>query len=191
MTHFEPGKIIKTFTTKSGHEAVIRYPKWEDLDEMVRFINTVSYEDIYVTFSGESINKEGEMYYLSDMIRGMEMQNSVYLTCFVGGRMVGSCTVLRDLVSRKRSYHVATYGITIANGYRGEGIGLELSQATLSEAIKMIPGIRMFTLNVYGPNTPAQALYKKLGFTECGRIPKAIWYKGSYIDEIKMYKQIA
>lgn len=30
MTNLLPGRTVKTFTTKKGKQAVIRYPKWED-----------------------------------------------------------------------------------------------------------------------------------------------------------------
>ena len=39
---------------------VIRYPKWEDLEELTRYINKLSSEDTFVTFSGEEIKKEEE-----------------------------------------------------------------------------------------------------------------------------------
>src|SRR6266446_3223369 len=103
MTNFISGQIIHKFTTKKNREVIIRYPKWEDLDEMTKYINEVSQEDTYITFSGETIRKEGEMYYLAEMIKGMELQNNIYLACFSQDLFVGSCTIMRDLSSRKRS----------------------------------------------------------------------------------------
>jgi RimJ/RimL family protein N-acetyltransferase len=190
MANFNPGKIIRTIKTKDGREGTIRYPKWEDLDMMTAFINTISKEDIFVTFSGETIYKDGEMYYISEMFKSMELENSIYLACFVDGKMAGSCTVLRDVSSRKRSYHVGIFGITIGKEFRGQGIGEQLAMITMEEAKKEIPGLKMFILNVYSENKKAQALYKKLGFSECGRTPKSVWYKGDYIDEIKMFLPI-
>ncbi len=48
----------------------------------------------------------------------------------------------------------------------------------------------MIILNVYGKNLKAQNLYKKIGFKECGRLKKGLLYKGKYIDDIKMYKEL-
>lgn len=191
MIHFVPGSKVSTFTTRNGQEAVIRYPLWEDVEAMTNFINELSHEDTYITFSGETITKEGEMYYLTEMFKSMEAQNSIFLSCFIGSNLVGTCTVVRDLRSRKRSYHVGIFGITIAQQFRGEGIGEELAKVALTESVKKIPGLKIFVLNVYSPNTIAQQLYKKLGFIECGRIPKSVWFKGEYLDTIKMYKEIA
>jgi len=187
MANFIPGKIVKTFITKTGQEAVIRYPKWEDLDAMIDFINGISAEDIYTTFSGEVIYKDGELHFLTEMIKSMEHRNGVYLTCFVEGNMAGSATVLRETAHRKRSYHVGMFGINIDKNFRSNGIGEEFAKETLKEAKRHIEGVKMFTLNVYAPNEVAINLYKKLGFKESGRIPKAIWYKGDYIDLINMY----
>jgi RimJ/RimL family protein N-acetyltransferase len=45
-------------------------------------------------------------------------------------------------------------------------------------------------LDVFSINGNAQNLYKKLGFKETGRLPKRILYRGSYIDETKMYLEL-
>lgn len=190
MSHFIPGKIVKTFTTKKGKEAVIRYPKWEDLSQMLSFINRISLEDTYVTFSGEVVTEEGEMYYLAEMFKGMEIGDNVYLSCFVENQFAGSCSILRDMLGRRRSYHVGVYGITIAKDFRGEGIGEELSVATIEEAKNMISGLTLLRLQMYGPNVVARHLYEKLGFVEYGKLPEGVWYQGEYVDEIIMYKRI-
>lgn len=187
MSNLIPGKIVREFTAKNGKNAVIRYPKWEDLEDMVGYINEVSKEDTFITFSGETINKDGEMYYLSEMFKGMELQNNIYLACFIDNTLVGTCTVMRDLQSRKRSYHVGIFGVTIAKDFRGIGIGETISKCTIDEARKNINGLKMLTLNVFSPNTVAKNLYKKLGFVEYAKLPKGVWFKNDYIDEIKMY----
>ncbi|MCD6242764.1 hypothetical protein J7K06_03650 [Candidatus Bathyarchaeota archaeon] len=35
------GQIIQTFTLKDGRKAVIRAPRWEDLDDLMDFINSL------------------------------------------------------------------------------------------------------------------------------------------------------
>lgn len=190
MTNFIPGKIIKTCVNKKLQDIIIRYPKWEDLSEMIVYINSLSQEDIFITYAKETITKEGEMLYLTEMFKAMEVGNSIYLACFFKNALIGSCTVMRDMQSRKRSFHVGILGITIAKEYRNTGIGEVLVKTALEEAKKNILGLKIITLNVYSPNITARHLYKKLGFVECGRIPKGVWYKGDYIDEIKMFKNV-
>jgi len=46
--------------------------------------------------------------------------------------------------------------------------------------------LKVIVLDVYEKNLPALNLYRKMGFKEVGRIPKAIFWKGRYIDDIKM-----
>lgn len=187
MTSFVPGKEVKTFTTKNGKTAVIRYPLWTDLDQMIAFINKLSFEDTFITFSGETITHDGEMYYLSEMMKSIELKNAVYLACFVDGQLVGTTTIIRDMQSRKRSYHIGIFGITIAKDYREIGIGEVLSRTIIEESKKQIPGLKILSLNVFSPNLRAQSLYKKLGFTQYALLPKGVYYKGDYVDEIKMF----
>ncbi len=187
MINFIPGKIVKTFITKTGKTAIIRYPEWTDLDQMVLFINKLSLEDTFITFSGETITHDGEMYYLTEMMKSMELGNAVYLACFVDEKLVGTATVLRDLQSRKRSYHVGIFGITIAKDFREIGIGETLSRSLIEETKKQIPNIKILTLNVFEPNTRARSLYKKLGFTQYALLPKGVYFKEDYVDEIKMF----
>lgn len=187
---FFPGEIIETFVTKKGKQAVIRFPKWEDLDQMILFINKISEENTYTTFSGETIYKDGEMYYLSEMFKSMERKDGIYLACFVNETIVGSATIIRDIAQRKRSSHIGIFGITIAHDFRNEGIGEKLSEDIINLSKTRIENLRLITLNVYSPNIIAQKLYTKLGFREYGRLQEGIGYADNYIDEIKMVKKI-
>jgi len=186
VTNFIPGKIIEIFETKKGNSIVIRYPKWEDLDSLTSFINEVSKEDTYITFSGEKVTKEEEVEHVLNLFRGIEYLNRVYLCCFAGSELVGTASIDRVLTGRRRRRHIGLFGITLAQKYRGEGIGEKMSRIIIEEAKRHIPGLTMLLLNVYGQNHIAQSLYKKLGFKEVGRMPKGLIYKGEYDEEINM-----
>jgi L-amino acid N-acyltransferase YncA len=41
---------------------------------------------------------------------------------------------------------------------------------------------------VVGNGAMSIHVYEKFGFKECGRIPKSLFYKGEYVDEIVMVK---
>jgi len=69
------GQIVKKFVSKKGKEVVIRYPKWEDLEEFTRYINKLSKEDTFITFSGEEIKKEDEAKVLSEWFYQLEMED--------------------------------------------------------------------------------------------------------------------
>ncbi|PWU22710.1 hypothetical protein C5B42_05270 [Candidatus Cerribacteria bacterium 'Amazon FNV 2010 28 9'] len=191
MSHFIPGKIIKEFTTKSGKHAIIRYPKWEDLDAMLEHINTVSKENTFITFSGEQETLESESKYLASEFESIEEGNACKLFCFVEEKFAGVCDVHRVLMNKKRSLHVGTLGLVISKEFRGDGIGAILMQTTIDEAIQQIKGLRLIQLSCFAANTPALNLYRKLGFAEVGRIPQKLLHKGEYIDEVWMTKTVA
>jgi len=92
---FVPGHIVKKFISKKGKEMIIRYPKWEDLDEFTRYINKLSCEDTFVTFSGEEIKKEYEARALSEWFYQLEMGDKVVLGCFYKEKLLGLANIDR------------------------------------------------------------------------------------------------
>jgi RimJ/RimL family protein N-acetyltransferase len=47
--------------------------------------------------------------------------------------------------------------------------------------------LKLVYLFVFANNKRARYFYRKVGFRDCGRIPKAILYKGKYVDQVFMY----
>lgn len=186
----QEGTIVYTFKTKSGQDGVLRYPRMSDANEMTEYINTISAEDTFITFSGEAISYDDEYTYLDDQMKRIVRGDVVKVICEVNGKMAGICDVYRNLTGRRRSYHIGVFGISVAKEFRGEGIGYKLARCTIAEAKKNITGLRIVTLSVYGPNAIAKSLYEKIGFKEFGRLPKGVWYRNDYIDEISMYLEI-
>ncbi|MGB9707665.1 MAG: GNAT family N-acetyltransferase [Microgenomates group bacterium] len=182
---FIPGKIIKKFSSKRKREIIIRYPKWEDLDEATKYINNLSKEDTFITFSGEKIKKSEEAKTFSDWFFQMEMGDKVVLATFDKEKLIGLTNVDR-VNNRKRSLHVGVFGISVEKNYRGEGIGFILAKTVIEEAKEKIRGLKMIVLNVFSPNYKALNLYKKLGFIEYGRLRNGLLYKNNFIDEVKM-----
>jgi RimJ/RimL family protein N-acetyltransferase len=190
MKTFTPGVIVHEFIGKNGEEIIIRFPERSDVDDLTRYINAVSKEDTFITFSGEQIVKEEELVYLEDQITKMDSGDAVLLMATVNGAIIGSAGVNRKESSRSRGKHIGIFGISLAKEYRGQGIGYELATCTIQEAKFNIDNMRLITLTVYEPNVYAQRLYKKLGFKEYGKLPKGIWYRDQYVDEIEMYLEI-
>jgi len=108
------------------------------------------------------------------------------LFAFDGDKMVGNCDVKKGLY---RSAHVGVFGLVLKNGYRNDGIGRQIAEATIKLAQERL-GVRMVELHVYSENEPARNLYRKLGFVECGVLPEAIEYRGRMVDQIHMYKRL-
>jgi RimJ/RimL family protein N-acetyltransferase len=187
MTYFNPGRFVKAFQSKQNEEIIIRYPMWEDLDELVRYINKISKEDTYITFSGEAISRDEEIAYLTSCFRNMEHGNSVILFAVCGAQIIGTCSVDRVFTHRRRAQHVGSFGITVEKEFRNKGIGFVMAESVINEAKNKMNNLEVITLDVYSENERAIKMYQKLGFKHAGSIPKGLKYKDRYLDDVKMY----
>ncbi|MEN9560290.1 MAG: hypothetical protein RLZZ502_1501 [Pseudomonadota bacterium] len=82
--------------------------------------------------------------------------------------------------------HSCDLGIGLLQAYRGQGLGTQLLEACLAGARRT--GFERMQLSTYSHNTPAIALYKKMGFIEEGRQVRARFLDGMYSDKILMAK---
>jgi len=182
----EAGRVVKTFTSKKGHEVVIRYPRWEDLDDLTTYINELSQEDTFIEFSKEAVTKESEARYLSSNFCAIEKGDMIQLFLFVDRKFAGNCAVTRGI---RRRAHVGEIGIAVSKNFREEGIGTVFLE-TLIEEIKKMKGITVLTLTCYENNPRALHVYEKLGFQKVGVVPGAIAFHGEFVGEVMMYKTL-
>lgn len=190
MPKFIPGQTIKTAVTKKGRTVTFTYPKWEDVKQMTEYINELSKEDTFIGYSGEINTLQDEAKYLSSLFPKIENGDAVVVHAFINGKLAGRCDIFRNLELKKRERHIGTLGLTLKKDYRGEGLGELILKTTIEEAKKMIEGLRIIRLGVFGNNHIAQSLYKKIGFKETGRTPGGILYKGEYVDHIDMHLNV-
>ena len=94
------------------------------------------------------------------------------------GRIVGWVDIQRE--TRPVHAHVGQLGIGVLPEYRGRGIGEKLMRASIDAA--RAAGLEKIELHVYGRNTRAAALYRKLGFVHEGTRIKAKKIDGAYDD---------
>jgi len=185
-TSFIPGAPVVQFETKTGAEVLVRYPRWEDLPQLLQFINSLSAEDTYVALSGEQLTFEEEADFLLNWFKRMEFGDGVYLVCESDEHIVGGCGIERVESDRTRGEHVGSFGLSIAKEFRGQGLGENLSKAAIEEAKTNMPNLQIITLTAFAENIPAVTLYKKLGFIETGRMPGGYKYKKKYQDKTEM-----
>ncbi|KAB7693161.1 GNAT family N-acetyltransferase [Plesiomonas shigelloides] len=86
---------------------------------------------------------------------------------------------------RPRLKHSASFGIAVAKGFRGKGIGSLLMEHLLSYCDTEL-GLTRLELEVHASNTTALSLYKYFGFEIEGIKRKAILVDGDLIDIIIM-----
>ncbi len=91
---------------------------------------------------------------------------------------------------RKKLSHTAEFGMGVLKDYRNMGIGAMLIREMIAWAEKN-ERLEKLTLQVFANNEKAIHLYKKFGFREEGRLPKAIKnLNGEYIDNVMMYRML-
>lgn len=181
------GKIVYKGKTKTGRELIFRYPQEEDLNDLVRYINTLSAEQTFIRFQGERLSHEEEKEYLEKILKRIKEKKDVHILAFVEDQLVGKGDIrLRDKIDA----HVGDFGLTIAKDYRGQSIGSLLLQKTIDEAKKNLLGLKIITLGVFEDNAIAIQLYRKYGFKEYGRLPEGVFRRGQFADHIYMYKKI-
>jgi RimJ/RimL family protein N-acetyltransferase len=107
------------------------------------------------------------------------------LVALARGEVVGMIDFRND--GRRRMAHTGAIGMSVLPAWRGEGLGRALLEALLDWA-GASPRIEKIELNVRADNERAIELYRKLGFLEQGRRPRAIKLApGRYVDDVLMY----
>jgi ribosomal protein S18 acetylase RimI-like enzyme len=153
---------------------------------MTEYMNTLSAEDTYISFSGEQLSVREEAEYLGSVFASAELGNMVKLFCECEGQIVGIADVRRELSRKERSKHVGIFGLTVAKEFRNDGLGETLAREAILHAQKEMPNLRLIWLHCFSINTAALHLYSKLGFSEVAKISGELLYKGEYIDGIQM-----
>ncbi len=180
-------KDIILKTNLNGLNVLLRYPKQGDAKLMCDYINILSKEKTYITWQGEEIKFTDEQKYLDKQIKRFKSKESVQLLLFVNNNLSGISSI--DLGERVQD-HIGSFGISILKEFRGMGLGKLLMKNMLEEAIKNLPRLKIITLEVFAENKKAISMYRIFGFEEYGKLPDGNKYKGKFVDDILMYKEI-
>lgn len=157
----------------------------------MNFINELAEEDTYIVFSpGDNMSLEAETEFLNGNLSKDAQKRGSFVVAEIDGKIIGTTDIRLDEHGRKRSDHVAVFGISILSKYRGEGIGKELMSIALDHAQNFLEGIRLIKLHAFKENDPAIKLYEKFGFRTVGEVPSAYLFKGKYSDEVTMIKEL-
>ena len=108
-------------------------------------------------------------------------------TCLVATRdnkIVGMIDNWTD--RRHRVKHVTCFAMSVAEDYRGNGVGQSLLN-TFIEWVKSNPTLQRIELHVHSDNKTAIKLYERMGFEREGVRKQAIKYEdGRVVDDIIM-----
>lgn len=172
------------FTAKDGRTILLRKPRWDDLDGLLDFINSLVNEEAPINRT-EEVSRSDQIEFLARRLSSIENGRIIQLVAKEEGKIVGNADVTK--LSGRES-HVGKLGIGVRSGYRRIGIATKLVEILIRQAKK--ERLKIILLAVYENNLPAIALYRKLGFKEVGRTPKGVYWKGKYIDDIRMAIEI-
>ena len=178
----KPGTIIKTFKSNKGREVVVRTIEFGDLDGLLCYANALIDEDTTVLLSGKPLTREEEEKYVKAEIEKLEKDTEITLIGIIDGKIVAECNLR---IGERRKSHTAGIGISVSKEFRSQGIGRKLFEILIGEAKER--GLKLLTLSCFESNQTALRLYESLGFRKCGLIPKTLFYKGKYENEVIMY----
>jgi L-phenylalanine/L-methionine N-acetyltransferase len=103
----------------------------------------------------------------------------LHLVAVAEGKVIGSAGLHANAAVRRR--HVMSLGMAVAGPWQGRGAGTALLSALCHQADNWL-GILRIELTVYTDNTPAIALYRKLGFVKEGTHRGFAFRNGLYED---------
>jgi ribosomal protein S18 acetylase RimI-like enzyme len=99
------------------------------------------------------------------------------------GRIVGYAELKGDQF--RAGLHRCELGIAVERPYRRLGFGRQLLAAAI-ELARASQTVEWIDLLVFGHNAAARALYRDMGFSECGTVPDRFRIGGRSIDDVIM-----
>jgi RimJ/RimL family protein N-acetyltransferase len=171
---FRPLRVI----LKDGRTAVIRRAEAADAGAVIAHVDAVGAEGIHLMTEklGKTAKEERSIF------RKADGRSGLYLVAAIGREIVGSADIARGRQVKNR--HTASLGIALRRDARGVGLGSAIMRSMIDWARTV--GIRKLTLGVFATNKAAIVLYRKVGFTQEGRLRGQVILNGKPVDELLM-----
>jgi RimJ/RimL family protein N-acetyltransferase len=169
-----------TKTTVKGLKVTLRSPESGEGEALLATMREVIRNNPHLltqieefTYTAEQENEMIQKY--SDHL------DQVIIVPEVEGKIVGMFDFRAG--TKKRDAHTGEFGVSLLPQFQGQGIGTFVMETFLDWA-KSNPRIEIVRLRVFAANTPAIALYRKLGFVEEGREVRGIKLGPSHYDDV-------
>lgn len=168
----------ETAALKDGRRLTIRPSRVDDAEGLLKNVNLVCAEDVYLLMDEIPWDLDRERAWLSEF----DGIRNVLFIAALDGEIVGQADCHGGLWPKTR--HVGAIGIAIRDGWREAGLGRILMERILEWMRSR--GFQRAVLDVFATNARARRLYESLGFQVEGVRRKHFLIRGEYVDEISM-----
>jgi GNAT superfamily N-acetyltransferase len=140
----------------------------------IRTATVDDHDDLFVAFS--RIVGAGEGFPQSPPVTRHEFDDywvahsSAISVARFGSYLIGAYYIKPNFVGR--AAHIANAGYFVLAAYRGTGVGRSLVEHSMLEARRL--GFDALQFNLVFESNPVRTMYERLGFSEIGRVPKAV-----------------
>jgi GNAT superfamily N-acetyltransferase len=138
-------------------------------------------------FSANTLQEVEER--IADSIKAAEAETQVLLVAEVDGVVVGTGTFVRN-THPLYAHRAKVGGLVVHPHYQRRGIARRLVEQIKAHAASM--GLEILEVGCRG-GTPAEEVYRRLGFVEWGRLPRGIvepWGERKAYDKVSFYMLI-
>jgi ribosomal protein S18 acetylase RimI-like enzyme len=191
--------VPSTVELKNNKHAVLRHAMPDDAHAVIDCARDVFATSPYVLTQADefTMTVEQERAFLGEKLAaphelflvGLESPEPHTIAGGGSPRIIGILD-LKPLTKRRKHRHTALLGISIRSTHRGLGLGEAMLRAAIAWA-EQDPILEVMTLEVYAANTTGLNLYRKLGFTEYGRLPAGCKHDdGTTWEQVMMARKL-
>ncbi|WP_053958455.1 GNAT family N-acetyltransferase [Sulfobacillus thermosulfidooxidans] len=171
-----------TFFDRASRPYVIREATVEDALDIITVIKEVGTEGQYIANEGEYYTLEQQRHILQNRNPAIQL----ILVAVVDNRVVGTLEAIRGTFTKNR--HVATMGMVLRQGFRGQGRGSGLIKVL--ELWARQHEIAKIAISVFETNGPALHFYQRHGFVIEAMRPNQFVIDGKMVAEVFMAKYL-
>ena len=186
------GHVYKRFTLSSRKKVTLRVIRWEDLDGLLSFINSLvrekhgdSRSGLYAGFD-KKVTREEEAEWLAQTLVKIEAGEVINAISEIGGKIIANGEVTRGRYKDTR--HHGHMGLTMISRYRGQGIGRMIIETLVRESRRA--ELKTLDVEFLAENETARRAYAKAGFKQVGIIPHKVFRDRKYFDGLIMAREL-
>jgi RimJ/RimL family protein N-acetyltransferase len=161
-------------------EIIIREITAADAEALQAYVSALVAEDLGTITLRVAPTVEQEREFIA---RNAAAERAFVLIAVEGERVVGMLDLQAGV--REHERHAARFGMSVAQDWRGKGVGRRLLEAAIART-KEWPGLCRIELEALPHNTAAIRLYESLGFEIEARKAKAVNVRGQPEDLLLM-----